>query len=186
MPESHKRRSKQAKTLRTVRKIHRWTGISLFLLFLFISITGLLLGWKKNSNGYLLPKSEKGISTDINQWLSVSELKQKAIITLQDFDRNLDTTINRIDIRPSKGMAKFTFTEHYHEIQLDCSTGKTLNIGKRRSDFIEQIHDGSILDRWLGIKVFKLIYTSITGLALLVFTLTGFWLWYGPKRMRQY
>ena len=30
----------------------------------------------------------------------------------------------------------------------------------------------------------KLAYTSVMGLALLGFTVTGFWLWYGPRRMR--
>jgi uncharacterized iron-regulated membrane protein len=31
----------------------------------------------------------------------------------------------------------------------------------------------------------KLIYNTIMGLALILFTVTGFWLWYGPKRMRR-
>jgi len=30
----------------------------------------------------------------------------------------------------------------------------------------------------------KLVYTSVMGVALLTFTITGFWLWIGPKRMR--
>ncbi len=36
-----------AKTLRIVRKIHRTTGVFLFIFFFIIGITGLLLGWKK-------------------------------------------------------------------------------------------------------------------------------------------
>jgi hypothetical protein len=32
---------------------------------------------------------------------------------------------------------------------------------------------------------FKVLVSSISGLALLIFTITGFWLWYGPKRMRR-
>ena len=32
----------------------------------------------------------------------------------------------------------------------------------------------------------KLVYTSIMGTALLIFTITGFWLWYGPKRYRAH
>lgn len=180
------KRPQQAKILRTVRKIHRWTGIALFVVFLFISITGLLLGWKKDSKGYLLPQSEKGISTDAKEWLSLNELQSKALFIIDSFDHQLNPTVNRIDIRPAKGMAKFTFTKHYWEIQLDCKTGKLLNIGKRRSDLLEQIHDGSILDDWWGTNFFKLLYTSISGLALLVFTITGFWLWYGPRRMRKH
>ena len=49
------------------------------------------------------------------------------------------------------------------------------------------IHDGSILDYYIATSngQIKLFYTSIMGLALLTFTITGFWLWYGPKRMRK-
>ncbi|HRG29174.1 MAG TPA: hypothetical protein PLJ00_14850, partial [Chitinophagales bacterium] len=66
-------------------------------------------------------------------------------------------------------------------------TGKLLSIERRRSDFIEKVHDGSILDEVFNTSngQIKLIYTSIMGLALLIFTITGFWLWYGPKRMRK-
>jgi len=44
-----------------------------------------------------------------------------------------------------------------------------------------------VLDKYFGTKggQIKLFYTSVMGLALLVFTVTGFWLWYGPKRMRK-
>ncbi|MEJ2005854.1 MAG: hypothetical protein P8X57_13055 [Cyclobacteriaceae bacterium] len=57
----------------------------------------------------------------------------------------------------------------------------------RRSDFIENLHDGSIVDNIANIPggYFKLFYTTLTGLALLTFTITGFWLWYGPKHMRK-
>jgi hypothetical protein len=29
------------------------------------------------------------------------------------------------------------------------------------------------------------MYTTLMGLSVIVFTLTGFWLWYGPKQMKQ-
>lgn len=178
-------RQQQAKILRLVRKIHRWTGSSLFIIFLFISITGLLLGWKKDSKGYLLPSTQKGISQDAEDWLTINELQQRATFLVDSLDNTLDPAIDRMDLRPSKGIVKFTFENHYHEIQLDLTTGQLLNFGKRRSDLLEQIHDGSIIDRKFGSGFFKLLYTTVAGLALLVFTITGFWLWYGPKRMRK-
>ena len=66
-------------------------------------------------------------------------------------------------------------------------TGELLHIENRRSDFIENIHEGSILDKYFDTsnEQIKLAYTSIMGLSLLTFTVTGFWLWYGPKRMRK-
>jgi hypothetical protein len=84
-------------------------------------------------------------------------------------------------------MVKFVFIDGFWGIQLDGATGKLLHIETRRSDFIEKVHDGSILDLYFETSngQIKVIYTSIMGIALLIFTITGFWLWYGPKRMRS-
>jgi hypothetical protein len=51
MPKNNNRK-KQAKLLRIFRKIHRTLGASLFVFFIFISVTGVLLGWKKNTGGH--------------------------------------------------------------------------------------------------------------------------------------
>lgn len=180
-------RKKQASVLRTTRKIHRWLGISLFLVFLVVSVSGLFLGWKKNSAGYILPKTQNGTTTDVLQWLSLDSLQTIAHKSLRSsVNTELTTELSRIDARPSKGIVKFVYEHHYWEIQLDGATGKVMSIGKRRSDWIENIHDGSILDDFFETDgVIKVIYSSITGIALLGFTMTGFWLWYGPKRMRK-
>lgn len=181
-------RKKQAKFLRAVRKIHRTTGAFLFILFFIVSITGLMLGWKKNSNGYILPKSEIGVSKNLSDWLPIDTLQTIAFKAMQDsVDQNIDLEIFKIDVRPQKGMVKFIFKNHYSGVQLDGSTGKILTMTKRRSDLVENIHDGSALDRIFKTdgEIIKLIYTTITGLALLTFTITGFWLWYGPIRMRR-
>lgn len=177
-----------ARILRVVRKIHRYTGASLFILFLFVSVTGLLLGWKKNTGGYILPISYKGISTNLQDWLPFDTLHTIACNVVRDsISPNLSLKLERIDARPDKGMVKFVFIEGYWGVQLDCATGRLLHIERRRSDFIENIHDGSILDYVFntGSETLKLIFTSITGTALLTFTVTGFWLWYGPKRLRR-
>ena len=179
------KRQQQASVLRSVRRIHRYTGLALFVLFMIVSITGLLLGWKKNSGGYILPKSQRGLTTDLAAWQPLDQLEAQALHLLDSVAPQLDSAIDRIDVRPDKGMVKFTFKTHYYELQLDGATGNLLGFSKRRSDLLEQIHDGSIVDRLTGWAFFKLLYTSVMGLALLVFTLTGFWLWYGPRRMRK-
>ena len=181
-------KKKYAKTLRIVRKIHRTMGALLFIFFFIIAITGLLLGWKKNSNGIILPNSYQGTSTNLQYWLPLDTLQEIAFKTLKDsIDNNIDLDLQRIDARPEKGMIKFVFDNHYWGVQLDGATGDILAITKRRSDFFENIHDGSILDIIFGTngEIIKLIYTSIMGISLLIFTITGFWLWYGPKLMRK-
>ncbi len=185
-----KNRSKQqqAKILRIFRKVHRVTGAILFVFFFFISVSGILLGWKSNSLGVLLPKTIEGTSTNLKHWLPISSLHKNANDILHDsISSDLSLELNRIDIRKNKGTVKFLFENHYWEVQLDGATGELLQIGKRQSDFVEHIHDGSILDKFFKTSQnqFKLTYTTIMGFALLLFTITGFWLWYGPKRMRR-
>lgn len=182
------KRQQQAQLLRQFRKIHRLTGAALFAFFFVVGVTGLLLGWKKNSGGYLLAKSQRGASTELADWLPLDSLHRQAVRLLRDsVSAGLSPELDRIDVRPDKGMVKFTFANHYTALQLDGATGQLLLIEQRRADFIEHLHDGTIVDRLLGIPNgwFKLGYTTLMGLSLLVFTVTGFWLWYGPKRMRK-
>jgi len=181
-------RKKQARIIRLLRKIHRTMGVYLFVLFFVVSITGLLLGWKKNSNGIIHPISENGVSTDVKDWLPLDSLQTIAFQSLQNsIDKDINLDLQRIDARPEKGIIKFVFENHYWGVHLDATTGKVLSINRRRSDIIENIHDGHVLDVLFKTEgeIFKLLYTTTMGLALFTFTITGFWLWYGPKKMRK-
>ena len=179
-------RKKQAALLRQARKLHRVTGALLFVFFFIMALSGLFLGWKKQTG--LLPPSQKGASAQPKDWLSIDSLRSRAAVYLHDsVSASLSTELDRIDIRPDKGLVKFVYADHFWGLQLDCTTGALLSVDRRASDFIEQIHDGSILDLTTrtGSDLFKLFYTTVMGLALLLFTITGFWLWYGPKQMRK-
>ena len=177
---------RRARILRLTRTIHRTTGIFLFVFFFVLACTGLLLGWKKNTGGVILAKTHQGTSTDLKDWLPVDVLHQKAVEAMkQSLSPGVSLKLDRIDIRPDKGSVKFIFVEHYWGVQLDGATGKVLHIERRRADFIENVHDGSVLDYFAGTDgQIKLAYTTVMGTALLAFTITGFWLWYGPKRYR--
>jgi len=135
-----------------------------------------------------LPKSYTGTSTDLKDWLPIDSLhKISDSIILDSVSADLSLELERIDMRKDKGMLKFVYIDGFYGIQLDGATGKLLHIERRRSDFIENLHDGSILDYFFETtsEQIKLVYTSVMGLSLLTFTVTGFWLWYGPKRMRK-
>lgn len=181
------KRKKQAKVLRIFRKVHRITGAALFIFFFIISISALLLGWKKNSNGLLLAETQTGTTTNFLEWLPLEVLHEKAYTVMQDsVSSETIIALDRIDIQKDKGIIKFMFDDYYG-LQLDGGTGTLLEFGKRNADLIENIHDGSILDVYFKTSgnPIKLIYSTIMSVALLVFTITGFWLWYGPKRMKN-
>lgn len=176
------------KRTRWYRKLHRWIASVLFAFFFLIAVTGLLLGWKKNTGGYLLADTQAGTSTNPAEWISADSLQKRALAIFSDsVSKTTVPVIDRIDIRPKKGMAKVIFSDNYWALQLDLTTGNLLYLEKRRADFIEHLHDGTLLDNLFKNKGgwFKLSYTSIIGLALLLLTISGFWLWYNPKRIRK-
>ena len=184
----NRRRQGQTKLLRISRKIHRTAGALLFVFFFFISITGILLGWKKHSDGLLQSKSYVGTSTNLKEWLPIDSLYNNACDFLHEsVSADLSLELARFDIQKDNGIVKFVFKDQFWGMQVDGATGQLLGVERRRSDFIEKMHDGSILDYLFGTSggQIKLVYTSIMGLALLIFTITGFWLWYGPKTIRK-
>ncbi len=135
-----------------------------------------------------MPATSKGTSTNLAVWKPIATLHTIAdSVLLERFDNTLATDLNRIDIRKDKGMVKFVYAKHYWEVQLDGATGNVLQVNLRKSDFIEDIHDASYLDTYFNTKgePIKLAYTLIMGTALFLFCTTSFWLWYGPKLIRN-
>lgn len=176
----------QARRIRLFRWIHRKLAIILFVFFAIISLTGLLLGAKKNTG--LLAPTQQGVSEGLSTWLSLDSLGRLAVSYLRDsVSPGLNAEIDRMDIRPDKGVVKVHFIGHYKGLQLDGTNGKLLLIENRSSDFIEDLHDGSILDNLFGTsgEQIKLGYTITMGISLFLLVATGFWLWYGPKILRK-
>ena len=177
-----KEKTKQAtvKSLRRYRVYHKYIGLGLALILLISAVTGFFLGWKKNS-AILQPPTQKGQSTDLTHWKSIDSLAVLAKAAFyQQYPAQADNDIDRMDVRPSKGMIKVLFEKGWWEVQIDGSTGSILSIDKRHSDWIEKIHDGSIIS-----DLFKLVSMNILGLGLCIMIITGIWLWYGPKVVRK-
>lgn len=166
------------------RALHRWVALPAFVVMFLIGSTGLLLGWK-NNNG-LLPDAQKGSSVEPSEWVSLESLSQTARFHVREV-LLLDDKIDRMDIRPDKGMVKVRFANHFKEVQLDLKTAQILSVSTRGSDIIEKIHDGSIIDYLLATNhdEAKLGYTTLSSLMLILLSFSGFWLWYNPKRIRR-
>ena len=171
----------QAKRTRVLRKLHRLMGIPLIVFFLVIGVTSILLAWKKKAE--LLPPT---LASKVEQgtWILPSEMVRIGEEEMKKMGR--DSEVDRIDIRPDKGTAKITFNTHFTEVQVDGYSGEILSVGTRHSDWIEKVHDGSIVDYYTtGEEGAKLTYSTLVSLGLILLALSGFYLWYYPKLMRK-
>ncbi len=171
---------KYTKSLRSFRVYHRFIGITVALILFISAVTGLLLAWKKNIDA-IQPPTKRGQLVPLKEWKSLGELSLIAQQTLDEQQPELKGNfIEKIDIRPKKGVAKMQFSEGFWEVQLDGSTGEVLSVAKRHSDWIEDLHDGSIIS-----ENFKLLSMNILGIGTILLIITGFWLWYGVKYIRK-
>lgn len=157
------------------RKLHRWGAVAVAVPFLVVIVTGLLLQLKKQ-----IP------------WVQPSELAGSAGTPLLTLPMLLEfaTTvphaeiqawedIDRIDVRPSKGIAKIIGKSRW-ELQVDLTTGKVLKTAYRRSDLIESLHDGSFFHPGAKVWVFFPAAVAVLGLWL-----TGMYLWVLPYLSRR-
>jgi uncharacterized iron-regulated membrane protein len=169
-----------AKQTRFWRSTHYYLGLSLAVFLLISASTGLLLGWKKQS-GLLQPPTQNGTSTLSDNWLTINQIGIKAIEAISRKVGHATYEIERIDIRPQKGVGKVLFKRGYWEVQIDLASGKVLSVEKRYSDLIEQIHDGSILS-----ESFKFISMNALSIMIIFSIFSGLWMWYGPRRIRKF
>jgi uncharacterized iron-regulated membrane protein len=155
-------------------------GILLLFFIVISSGTGLLLAWKKDV-ALLQPPTQKGSSEELSTWKSLDELTTIAQKALSDkYPEEANNSVEELSVRPKKGIVKVIFKNGNWEVQVDGTDGSVKSIAKRHSDWIEQLHDGSIIS-----DAFKLISMNILGVGLLVLGTTGFWLWYAPKIVRK-
>jgi uncharacterized iron-regulated membrane protein len=120
------------------RKLHRWGSVVVALPFLVVITTGLLLQLKKQLP-WVQPPEQRTASTvptiSMDKLLEVARSVPEAQVT--DWSH-----IDRLDVRPGKGIVKIAAKNHW-ELQVDLASGALLQSAYRRSDLIEQLHDGS-------------------------------------------
>ena len=161
--------------IRNTRKLHKIIGLGISLFIIISALSGILLAFKKQAD-FIQPGSQKGSSTKVEEFLPIDRLMQ---ISIQKVEKE-HAIIDRLDIRPEKGIAKVLFKDLNWEMQIDLNTGAVLSQQARYSDLIERIHDGSIIS-----EGFKLISMSTLGIGLLILCFSGLSLWYGPKLIKN-
>jgi len=157
------------------RKLHRWGAVITAIPLLLVVVSGILLQVKKQSS-WVQPATIKGTG-DVPQieWQQILD----AATSVEQANVSSWDDIDRVDVRPGKGMAKVQ-CENRWEVQVDLSNGKVLASNYRRSDFIESLHDGSFFSD--GAKLWLFLPN---GLILLGLWCTGLYLWWLPIGARR-
>lgn len=158
-----------------MRQWHRWGAIAVALPFLVVISTGLLLQLKKQV-AWVQPPEQRGTgevpSISFDAVLAVvQQVPEAGIRSWADVDR--------IDVRPGKGIMKVQSVTSW-EMQIDLQTGTLLQTAYRRSDLIEQLHDGS----WFH-PLAKLGLFLPAGAVVLALWITGIYLFLLPIRVRR-
>ena len=112
----------------------------------------MLLGWKKNSFGLILAETTSGVSRDVQGFLLLDTIISISENHARLHFQNGEHEIDRIEVRPDKGIVKVNFKNNYKGLQIDATNGKILKVESRNSDLIEHIHDGSWFDRTCGLS----------------------------------
>lgn len=163
--------------IRTNRAIHKWASIVIALPLLMVFITGILLLTKKEF-AFLQPPTTRGEaaipSISFDRVLSVAATVEQAQIDNWD-------DIDRLDVRPGKGIIKIR-SNNLIEIQIDSHTGEVLQVAKRRSDFIESIHDGTFFQK--NANLWLMLPVAITAITLAITGLIMFFTPYVRRRRR--
>ncbi len=157
------------------RKLHRWGAIAFAIPAVIVLSTGILLQFKKDVAWIQPPTAKGAMSGDAAGGMTISfDDILAAAASVPEAEVSSWDEIDRLDVRPDKGIVKVRCKNSW-EVQVDTATGEVVQVAYRRSDLIEQIHDGS----WFH-DLAKLWIFLPNGVALLCLWLTGMYLWILP------
>ena len=149
------------------RKTHYWGAFIVLLPVLIISITGIFLQLKKEID-WIQPPTVSGDLPN-NPSISFEEILEAAK-TVKETNIESWNDIDRLDVRIEKGIVKVRTKDRW-EVQVDTYSGKVVQVAYRRSDIIEEIHDGS----WFHENIKLLIFLP-SGIILFILWITGFYM----------
>ena len=153
------------------RRTHAWISICFAVPLVVIIITGILLQLKKQLP-FVKPVERAGVThepvaTPAQYLEAINRGKLDGNVTWKD--------VQRVDIRPSKGIAKVILKSDV-EYQVDLGTGHILQRELRMSDFIESLHDGS----FFAGDISKLGVFLPAAIGLLVLWVSGIYMFWLP------
>lgn len=161
---------------RTLRLVHYWLTAFTLVTVAVVAITGVLLTLKKDFAVLQAPTAEASAPglppMPLDRLLAaIAAETGSSALGWRDIDR--------IDVRPRDGLAKVILNDRT-EYQVDLHTLEVLQTGYRTSDFIESLHDFSVLGDW-G----KYLLSLPTGIALFVLWGTGAYMFIKPMLVKR-
>ncbi len=157
------------------RRLHRWGAIAVGLPFLIVIASGLLLQVKKQLPWVQPVEQRTDVPVPGLAWETIlaaaQSVPQAAVSGWEDIDR--------LDVRPSKGIVK-VITNTRWELQLALADGEVLQTAYRRSDLIEQLHDGSFFGDPAKLWIFL-----PSGIVVFALWLTGIYLFFLPMLTKR-
>ena len=149
------------------RKTHYWGAFIILLPVLIISITGIFLQLKKDIDWIQPPTVSRDLPN--NPSISFEEILE-ASKTVEEANIRSWNDIDRLDVRIDKGIVKVRSKNRW-EVQVDTNSGEVVQVAYRRSDIIEELHDGS----WFHENIKLLIFLP-SGIILFILWITGFYM----------
>ena len=172
----------QTRFARFARRLHKWVGFSLALAMTVLAVTGAFVAWKKQLE-YLQPATRAGQEFDLALILPPAEIARR-VLALDLPGAQSIPEINRIELRPSKGIYKVRLEatgtwRSPRELQFDAGSGALLNEGLRGDQLWMDLHSFAVFG-----EATKLIVMSLAGLSLLWLSLSGLYLFAFPPWFR--
>lgn len=165
------------KISKLIRDIHHWGSPVLMLPLGVMIIAGLFLMVKKDFDWIQPPTQRSAVASEGAPDRTLAELYEAAA-AIETLEITAWDQFDRIDVRADRGVVKFVAPNRW-EAQIDIATLEVVSLEYRRSDLIEQIHDGSFFADWVKTFIFL-----PAGVLLLVLWLTGIWMFFDPHIKR--
>lgn len=138
-------------------KYHYWLGWIVIIPWAFVIFSGLLLQVRYEVP-WVMPPLQAGVgNVPQMEYVQVLETAQQTpnsgVETWED--------VSRMYVYPNKGVTTVR-AENKQEMQVDSQTGEVLQVATRRTDWLEDIHEG----KWMGLNLKLFLPVHILSLIL--------------------
>lgn len=163
------------KPFKLLWEVHKWIGLAIGVVLIGSALTGLLLLVKKDFEWIQPPTRTGTAAANPTEFRPLHEVFDAAFTAGVPQLRSM-ADVDRVDFRPDKGIHKIRSVHDHVEVQVDAVTLEVSPPGIRRSDWLEQLHDGS----WFGSGAHDWFMPAFAVL-LVVLSITGYLIWLWPR-----